>query len=721
MKTRIRMLVLIAVLALSITTVQGQDNSNTTNPFLRGTIQTDNHLNATFTKQGEFQRPNSLHDPGPVWQGLTDTTAFHRRMEQHLYRAETQIDWIKKQLTGYTKDHKVGFSLYEPATDKALRYLSADRELENARLLARAALNAHPEKTFRDVAQRWESKLSEKIGQLNTDFEVYFYLTEIDSSKLTPELRYITNQKLADFERNGVMLNKKKRQQVAKLKSEITILGNRFERNIFTADTTITIPIDSLSGTPSEWLKQQKSDERGLVSLPINNPTMNLIMVNADNQNTRRIAARAFFNRSYPQNLSILDSLRTARHDLAQLLGYESWAHYALEPTMAGSPERVQNFLSNTDRTLNKHISRKIDQLRQLKKELNPTAKHVEWVDWRYLLNKMNEQDNNFNALEMREYLPYEQVRDGLFSTVEKLFELDIRAAPNLPVWSSDAKPYEVWENKKLIGRIYLDVYPRKGKFSHAGAFPLRMGNNTVPETTLLVNLPGTPQEPGLLSPSQLTTFFHEFGHALHILFQGNNSIVGTVEQDFIEAPSQLFEEWSRDPEVLHSFAKHYKTGKAIPQKLIKAYKRSDEFGRALRAHYNLWPAHLSLELYNSAPEYKPIETVEESVFNTSFRFERPDWFTISSALPHLYPYSSNFYTYSWSDVVGKDLLTGFNNSDLMDPNSAKGYRKIILERSGTAPMEELIEEFLGRPFNSNAWQAWLNGGNDQTSTQQGR
>lgn len=713
MKIRNLFLMLIFIPGFLTISVRAQDTSKFYNPFLLTTSQTDERLNTAFANQANFKLPNHITDSGPVWQGLTDTTAFNERMNKHIYRADLKIDRLKKQLEGHAK--------IEPAEDKALRYLSAEQELENARLLARTALNAHPEKNFRDVAQRWESKLSEKIGQLNSDPEVYFYLAEIDSSELSPDLRYIHDQKLTELERNGVMLSSEKREQVAVLRSKITTFGNQFERNIFTADTTITLPVDSLTSLPRDWLEQQKSDEQGRVTLPINSPTMNQIMVNTDNQSTRQIAARAFFNRSYPQNLSILDSLRIARHQLARLLGYESWAQYALEPTMAESPERVQRFLSDIDRTSSKPIREEIEQLLVFKKELDPTAGQVEWIDWRYLQNKIRERDNSFSASEMREYLPYERVKDGLFSTVEKLFDVDVRIASNLPVWSNDVESYEVWENGKLIGRIYLDVHPRKGKFSHAGEFPLRRGNNSIPETTLLINLPGTPQEPGLLSPGQLTTFFHEFGHALHSLFRGNNSVVGTVEQDFIEAPSQLFEEWSRDPVILRSFAKHHETEETIPTKLVEAYNRSDEFGRALLAHYDLWPARLSLELFNSDPQHQAIETAEVSVFDAFFKFEKPDWLTISSTLPHLYPYSSNYYTYTWSNVVGKDLLTGFNNSDLMDPNSAKRYRKIILQRSGTAPMEELIEEFLGRPFNTDAWQAWLNGSDELTTTQTDR
>lgn len=701
------------VLGLSTTAVQSQDNPKNTNPFLRTTSQTDAHLTSTFSDHDNHKSANKITDPGPVWQGLADTAAFNERMNEHLYRANLKINHMKKKFRGQRLEKRI--------ESKTLKYLTAEQELENARLLARAALNAHPEKNFRDEAQRWESRISKKLGQFNTSFEIYFYLAEIDSSGLSPELRYIIDQKIADFERNGVLLGAEERELAAELKSKITTFGNRFERNIFTADTSITIPVDSLAGLPSDWLAQQKPDEQGLVTLPINSPTMNLIMLNADNPSARRVAARAFFDRSYPQNLSVLDSLRMARHQLARLLGYESWAQYALEPTMAGSPERVQGFLLTLGRTSSKPIREEINRLLELKKERDPTAGQVEWIDWRYLQNKIQERDNSFSASEMRNYLPYERVKDGLFNTAEKLFGVVLRPAPNLPAWSSDVEPFEVFEKGKLIGRIYLDVYPREGKFSHAGEFPLRMGNHSIPETTLLVNLPGTPQEPGLLSPGQLTTFFHEFGHALHSLFQGSNAVVGTVEQDFIEAPSQVFEEWSRDPEVLRSFAKHYETGEAIPPKMVEAYKRSDKFGRALLAHSDLWPAHLSLELFNSTPQYQTIESVEDSVLDSSFRFDRPEWFTISSALPHLFPYSSNYYTYSWSNVVGQDLLTGFNDSDLMDLNSAKRYRKIILERSGTAPMENLITEFLGRPFNTKAWQAWLNGDGVLTRTETGR
>lgn len=644
-----------------------------------------------------------LNDPGPIWQGLTDTNAFNERMNAHIYRADMKVKRLKKHLKGQR--------IEDPIENKALQYLSAEQELENARLLARAALNAHPEKSFREVAQRWESQLSKKLGQLNTDSEVYFYLTEIDSSKLSPELRYILDQKLTDFERNGVLLGKEKREHVAKLKSKITELGNQFERNIFETTPTLTIHRDSLTGLSTKWIDKHPQDEQGFVRIPLTNPNMNQLAINAEREYTRQAAMKSYFLKSYPENFSVLDSLRTARHNLARLLGYESWAHYSAEPLMTKSSERIQQFLSEIARVSKEPIEDEINQLLQIKKEEYPPAEEIDWANVRYYQNKVKARNYNFNVSKMKEYLPYEQIKKGVLTTAEQLYELDIRSAPQLPKWSPAVEPYEIFDDGNLIGRVYLDMHPREGKFGGAANFTLRMGNNTIPETTLLMNLPGgTSTDPGLLVPGQVNVIFHEFGHAIHRIFTGSAPVVGELEWDFIEAPSRLFEEWAKDPNILRSYANHYKTGEAIPNKLLKRYIHSDQFGRALYTHYSLWPAFLSLQHFSSDPDEQSIKEIENQTFESVFQFKRPNWFYPSIFLPHLNLYSSNFYTYLWSEVISRDLLTGFNQDNLLDPKVGDRYRKIILERSGTAPMEKLIKEFLGRPFTMDAWQAWLNG-----------
>ncbi|SMO69373.1 M3 family metallopeptidase [Fodinibius sediminis] len=711
MKTQTFLSLLIIVLGLSTTAVRSQDNTNNTNPFLRTTAQTDEQLNAPFTDHANIKPANRLTDPGPVWQGLTDTTAFNERIKAHIYRADLKIDRLKKQLKGQR--------LIEPVEHKALQYLSAERELENARLLARIVLNAHPEKTFRDVAQRWDSRLSKKLGQLNTDPEVYYYLAEIDSSELSPELRYIRDKKLTIFERNGVLLGKEEREQVAELKYKITTFGNQFERNIFENTPTLTIHRDSLSGISTEWIESHPQDEQGFVRIPLTNPNMNQLAIYAEQEYARQAAMKGYYTKGYPLNFSVLDSLRTARHTLARLLGYESWAHYSAEPLMTKSPRRIQQFLSQIATISKEPIENEINQLLQIKKETDPTAEEIDWVISRYLQNKVMSKNYNFSASKIKEYLSCEQVIDGVLTTSEKLYDIEIRHAPQLPKWSPAVEPYEIVDHGNLIGRIYLDMHPRKGKFGGAGNFTLRMGNSTVPETTLLMNLPGgTPDDPGLLDPGQVRVIFHEFGHALHRIFTGSAPAVGKMEWDFIEAPSRLFEEWAKDPKNLSRFARHYETGEPIPNKMVKAYNQSDQFGRALRTHYSLWPAVLSFQHFNSAPHEQSIKEVEDHTFESAFHFKRPDWFHPSSFLPHLFLYSSNFYTYLWSDVIAQDLLTRFDNKNLLNPDVGHRYRKIILERSGTAPMEELIEEFLGRPFNTEAWQDWLNGSQKRTITQ---
>ncbi|HET6568445.1 MAG TPA: M3 family metallopeptidase, partial [Rhodothermales bacterium] len=203
-------------------------------------------------------------------------------------------------------------------------------------------------------------------------------------------------------------------------------------------------------------------------------------------------------------------------------------------------------------------------------------------------------------------------------------------------------------------------------------------------------------------------------GHLVHALLAGQSAIMGEVEWDFIEAPSQLVEEWEHDPAVLRSFARHYETGEPIPEELIAAYRRAEGFGRALFARaFGLWPAALSLELFDGPPAEEPTAAVEARVTEAYFPFEVPDGFHLATSLPHLNPYSSNYYTYLWSAVIARDLLTGFDRDNLLDPAAGRRYRDVVLAQTGRAPAGVLVERFLGRPFNADAWRAWL-GGEDE-------
>jgi thimet oligopeptidase len=477
---------------------------------------------------------------------------------------------------------------------------------------------------------------------------------------------------------------------------------------------TIEVHPDSLGGLPADWVGAFASGapgEDGLVTVAITAANFYPVVAFAESAGLRERAARAFFSQGHPQNRPLLDSLRVLRHEIAGLLGFDSWAHYSLASKMAGSPERVRAFLDEVDEASGAAAEREVAALLAARQRVEPGATSVPYDQTLHWSNEVRQREYGFDEQAMRAYFPYTAVRDGILEAYEEVFGLEFRPAPDAPAWSPEARGYEVFEGGALVGRFVLDMHPREGKFGHFAAMPLRLGGGRLPEAALLCNFPGgTGGDPGLLTPGLVRTFFHEFGHLIHFLSAGQQPVVGAFESDFVEAPSQLLEEWAMDDAVLRRFARHHETGEPIPADLVASYRRADGFGRALRARENLWLSDLALHLHLAPPEAEPTGAVERR----AGRFlvtPVPDYLHIGSRLPHLHPYSSNYYTYAWSEVIARDLLTGFDRTDLLSPEAGRRYRGLVLGPTGTAPSAVLVERFLGRPFNAEAWRLWLHEG----------
>jgi thimet oligopeptidase len=272
---------------------------------------------------------------------------------------------------------------------------------------------------------------------------------------------------------------------------------------------------------------------------------------------------------------------------------------------------------------------------------------------------------------------------------------------------------YDVFDSGKLLGRIYFDMFPRENKYKHYATFTLATGKDgfRLPEYVLVCNFPQATDGPGLMERDDAITFFHEYGHLLHGIFRGNSKwATGDLENDFIEAPSQMFEEWAKDPAILQTFARHYKTNEPIPAELAKKAEAADEFGRALDVRMQMFYAAISLNYYNRDPQgldtTKLLAQLQERY--TPFKYV-PDTH-LQTAFDHLNGYSAVYYTYMWSLVIAKDMFTEFNKGGLTNPAIARKYRDTVLGASGTKSAGDMVSDFLGRPYSFKAYADWLNG-----------
>ncbi|AKS41089.1 M3 family metallopeptidase [Wenzhouxiangella marina] len=640
-------------------------------------------------------------DPGPVWQGITDTTSLGHRIDAHLADAEQLLADIRALEGPRSADNTL------------LPYKRARHELGKAKQMTHLALNTHPEASFREYARGRDAELAERWSALALDRGLYDALAAIDTEPLSDQLRYVLEHELQRFRRDGIELDEEGRNRARELRARIAELGARFEENIRNDNRSVTVSADALAGLPpdlSAALAASPTDTDGNLIIAATPDIAGPAIIFAERADVREQFARALLQRGYPANVPVIDSIRALRHELATLLGFRSWADYSLSSKMAASPERVAAFIEEVADASEATAMRELDALLAYRRRHEPDADSIPFFDQQHWTFRMQQEDHAYDALSMRPYFPYAAVRDGILEAYGEMFRLEFRRSPGAATWADATETYEVWDDERLVGRFTLDMHPREGKFGHFAAFPLRMGGGEVPEAALVCNFPGgSPGDPGLLDMGQVATFFHEFGHLIHMMAGGRVDVAADFEADFVEAPSQLLEAWARDYDVLSRFARHHETGAVIPRELVAAYREADAFGRAGMARQNLWLAALALDLHLTPPDQVATADVEGRVAHY-LPIQAPEWLHPASSVQHLYGYSSNYYTYLWSEVIAQDLLTAFDENDRLDPVMGRRYFEDILAATGTAPSAVLIERFLGRPFNAEAWRHWLRG-----------
>jgi thimet oligopeptidase len=314
----------------------------------------------------------------------------------------------------------------------------------------------------------------------------------------------------------------------------------------------------------------------------------------------------------------------------------------------------------------------------------------------------------------MRPFFEYGGVKAGLMGLVERLFGVRFVARTDIPVWHPEVECHEVYSGDELLGRIFLDMHPRADKYNHAAMFAMTVGKTgrRVPECALLCNLPRPGAERALLQHSDVETFFHEFGHLIHHIFAGDNRWSGisgiATEWDFVEAPSQLLQEWVRDAQTLATFATHYETGEPLPSAMVTRLRAAEEFGKGLFVRQQMFYASLSLELYRRDPAGLDMVAVEKEAQERLTPYQHVEGTYMHLSFGHLDGYSAIYSTYMWSLVIAKDLFTVFAREGLLSAETANRYRQAVLAPGGSAPAAELVSNFLGRPYDFAAYQAWL-------------
>jgi len=593
-------------------------------------------------------------------------------------------------------------------------YDEASAELDTIGNIAEVVFNAHPDAATRAAGERCTVQVSALGSEITLDRGLYDVLAALDLSQKDAATRFWIAEDLSDFRRAGVNRDDATRARVKALRDEITALGNRFESNINEDATRVPLAPSALAGLPADYIAKHPAGADGKVTLTVQYPDFYPFMQFARSSPAREAMYRAFADRAYPKNLEVLSQLLQKRYELARLLGYDSWAAYSMEDKMIRTPAAAHAFVDQIARVSQRRADEDYKLLYARLQKDEPRATSVPAWDVAYLKERVRAEQLDFDAQSVRPYFEFSRVQAGLLDITSRLFGVTYRKVEDARTWHPDVDVYDVFDGKQRLGRIYLDLHPRAGKFSHAAQFSLVTGKRgaRLPEGVLLCNFPKPGGgQPALMEEGDVKTFFHEFGHLLHHVFAGHTRWTSTAnfrEYDFVEAPSQLLEEWVQDAPTLQTFARHYQTNEPIPTDLVARMKRADAFARGLDVRRQMTYAAISLAYYDHDPRGLDTTRVFADMESRYTPFAHVDGTYQQASFGHLVGYSSNYYTYMWSLVIAKDLLTPFREHGLMSREVAARYRHAILEDSGEKPAAEMVKEFLGRPFAFDAYQKWL-------------
>jgi thimet oligopeptidase len=584
---------------------------------------------------------------------------------------------------------------------------------------ARAGLTheVHPDAAMRDAAETCDQETSAQYTEFSLDRGIYDALAHIDAKALDPAGRYYLERTLLHFRLAGVDRDEATRARLKQLDAELVKLSQEFNKNIREGVLTLELAPSELEGLPEDFIKAHPANSNGKVVLKTDNPDYVPFMSYAKNGVAREKFWKLYRQRAHPKNLAVLDQMLAKRHEKAGLLGFKSWADYITADKMIGNGTAAGDFIEKIAVAAEARAKHDYAELLARKKKDDAAAGEVKPWDTGYLTDRIKAEQYGVDAREVRPYFQYENVKNAVLGTTAKLFGIRFERVKDAKVWHPDVETYDVFEGTNLVGRVYLDMFPRENKYKHYANFTLLRGKQgtALPEGALICNFhqPGA-NDPGLLEYGDVATFFHEFGHLLHGVLGGHQRWGGisgvATERDFVEAPSQMLEEWARDPKTLQSFAIHYQTRQPIPLALAQKLRAADEFGKGMFVRGQMYYAATSLDFHNRDP--KGLDTTQLAAQlqekYTPFKYVPGTYF--HESFGHLDGYSAVYYTYMWSLVIAKDMFSAFSaQGDIMRPEAAMKYRRTVLEPGGSKPAAELVKDFLGRPYGFKAYESWLN------------
>ncbi len=569
---------------------------------------------------------------------------------------------------------------------------------------------------LRDAATEGIKKFEAWSVGLDYREDVYRAVRAYADSKpqLEGERKKLFDETLRDYKRAGLHLPKKERDEVEALRKQLAGLTTDFQTNVTKEKKAVKFTAADLEGVPENFLKSAKTgDDEYTVQANVTFHFM-VVMQNARKEATRKKLKLARYTLAKETNSALLQQIVELRDTIARKLGYATWADYKTEPKMAKTGETAMTFVRQLKDGLQPKFQAELEQFRQLKvRDTGDQNAQIRLWDWRYYSNQLKKEKYTVDTEQLRVYFPYGKVLQGMFDIYEHCFGLKIQTIDPGYKWVDGLTLHLISDSKtgEPLGMVYLDMFPRDGKYNHFAQFGIiegkRLPNGVYqrPTVALICNFP-PPEEgkPSLLSHNEVETLFHEFGHALHsVLTRAEFSrFAGTsVPRDFVEAPSQMLEAWIWDKDVLDSFAADYRdSSKKIPQDILDKMEAAKlaTVGTFYRRQLSFGLLDLALHSQINSKNHKSAIGLSNEILSDVF-LPVPEGTSFVTYFGHLMGYDAGYYGYAWADAIAADMETVFKNAPkgFYDQQAGRRLRDEIYAPGGSRDVEDSIRFFLGR------------------------
>ena len=581
--------------------------------------------------------------------------------------------------------------------------------------------SVHPNRKIRDISDESILIIQRYFVELSANEALYEVVYQFSTSKQAHELpinqqRFLESE-LRDFQHSGLGLSEYDREKLKRIQNRISELSLQFENNISSYSDTLFIPHNMIAGLPDDY-KENHLQADGKYAIDLSYPSFYPFMIYAESDSLRKLLRYMFLNKGMPQNVSILSEILANRKSLAELLNYPSFSALIIDQGMAKSTEAVWEFEKDLIEKIQPKANWDTKQLLQLKYDtIEGNDKTI--TDWQkdYYENQLLLKKHRVDSEEVKQYFQVDNVIEGLFAISSLLFDIKFREIENPSVWHSGVRMFEMKEksDNALVGYFYLDLYPREDKYQHAAAFSIVSGKKINsdyqhPIACLVCNFPPPGKNtPALLQHEDVETFFHEFGHLLHDMLTTSElfSQSGTsVAMDFVEAPSQMLENWVWNKESLSLFATHYETNEIIPDSLLNRMMKARNIQSGNNLLQQIFYGMLDLTLHEQfdSSNVKSTTEIMSELQNSITNYDYIEGTHMQASFDHLLDYGASYYGYLWSEVFAADMYSTFEKEGVLNQEVGLRFRKTILEKGGTENPMNLVRAFLRRDPNNEAF-----------------